>query len=285
MRGERGGALLARRGEGGRWSRGEPLPTCRNEPYPPEIVNMHHTDPFSIHICHNACTQVINSSFWVHTLGPHLNTTRQHKQETRIPVLRRQKFIVFLVWDYTVRTALYLMYRKWQHRLHGLSYKLAQRVPFKCSEKMWNMLYVQYCMPLAFSSQSIYLGSENRGSRLQRRRVLRGDTVGPGCGFALLALSLALYLALIPTLRHDMQQLQNNEIPAFASGGCKRVAYRGHQLYKQTWRGVGGVDCHCHRLCHCPPPPRAGKTSVACATSEERTFGTLGHGVCNRGKK
>ena len=35
-------------------------------------------------------------------------------------------------------------------------------------------------MPLAFSSQSIYLGSENRGLRLQRRRVLRGDTVGSG---------------------------------------------------------------------------------------------------------
>ena len=47
-------------------------------------------------------------------------------------------------------------------------------------EKVWNMLSVQHCMPLAFSSQPIYLGNENRGSRLQRRRVLRGDTVGPG---------------------------------------------------------------------------------------------------------
>ena len=35
----------------------------------------------------------------------------------------------------------------------------------ECSEKMWNMLSVPHCMPLAFSSLSIYLGSENRGSR------------------------------------------------------------------------------------------------------------------------
>ena len=36
----------------------------------------------------------------------------------------------------------------------------------ECSEKMWNMLSVQQCMPLAFSSHSIYLESENRGARL-----------------------------------------------------------------------------------------------------------------------
>ena len=32
-------------------------------------------------------------------------------------------------------------------------------------KKVWNMLSVQHCMPLAFSSQSIYLGSKNKGLR------------------------------------------------------------------------------------------------------------------------
>ena len=36
----------------------------------------------------------------------------------------------------------------------------------ECSEKMWNMLSVQHCMPLAFYSHSIHLESENRGSQL-----------------------------------------------------------------------------------------------------------------------
>ena len=45
---------------------------------------------------------------------------------------------------------------------------------------MWNMLSVPQYTPLAFSSQSIYLGNKYRGPRLQRYHVLRGDTVGPG---------------------------------------------------------------------------------------------------------
>ena len=36
------------------------------------------------------------------------------------------------------------------------------KLPFECLEKVWNMLSVQHCMPLAFSSNSIYLESENR---------------------------------------------------------------------------------------------------------------------------
>ena len=54
--GAEGRALLERRGEGGRGSRGgregvqggAPPPPCRNEPYPPGIAKMHHTDAFSI---------------------------------------------------------------------------------------------------------------------------------------------------------------------------------------------------------------------------------------------
>ena len=54
-------------------------------------------------------------------------------------------------------------------------------LPLECLETVWNMLSVPHYTPLAFSSQSIYLGNKNRGSCLQRRRVLHGDTVGPGC--------------------------------------------------------------------------------------------------------
>ena len=75
-RGGRAGSRGGGRGPGGGGA-------CRNEPYQPGIAKMHHIDPFSIHICHNIGAQVLKSSFWVHTLCPHLNTTRQHKQETR----------------------------------------------------------------------------------------------------------------------------------------------------------------------------------------------------------
>ena len=54
-------------------------------------------------------------------------------------------------------------------------------LPLECLERVWNTLSVQHCMPLTFSSHTIYLESENRGSRLQGRRVLCGGTVGLGC--------------------------------------------------------------------------------------------------------
>ena len=38
-------------------------------------------------------------------------------------------------------------------------------LPLVCSEKVWNMLSVQHCIPLAFSSHSIYLESQNRENR------------------------------------------------------------------------------------------------------------------------
>ena len=44
-------ALLERRGEGGEGVQAPP--PCRNEPYPPGIAKMHHTNPFSIYICPN----------------------------------------------------------------------------------------------------------------------------------------------------------------------------------------------------------------------------------------
>ena len=37
----------------------------------------------SDHVCCLSGDRQGNSSFWVHTLCPHLNTTRQHKHETR----------------------------------------------------------------------------------------------------------------------------------------------------------------------------------------------------------
>ena len=46
-----------------------------------------------------------------------------------------------------------------------LSYKLTE-LPLECSEKVWNMLSVQHSTPLAFSSHSMGVESENRGSRL-----------------------------------------------------------------------------------------------------------------------
>ena len=64
----------------------------------------------------------------------------------------------------------------WAHQCHPLlNWKRNQKKNLRevtawgghimdCSEKVWNMLSVQHCMPLAFSSQSIYLGSENKGS-------------------------------------------------------------------------------------------------------------------------
>ena len=82
--GGRGGGGL---GEGSRGSRGEPPPPCRNAAYPQETAKKYYTDPFSIYMCHNngiimSQDRQCNSSFWVHTLCPHLNTTRKHKQET-----------------------------------------------------------------------------------------------------------------------------------------------------------------------------------------------------------
>ena len=38
--------------------------------------------------------------------------------------------------------------------------------PATLFEKMWNMLSVQDCTPLAVSSHSIFLGGKNRGSRV-----------------------------------------------------------------------------------------------------------------------
>ena len=40
------------------------------------------------------------------------------------------------------------------------------------SEKAWNMLSVKHCLPLVFSSHSIYLESENRGLQFSFHRVL-----------------------------------------------------------------------------------------------------------------
>ena len=50
----------------------------------------------------------------------------------------------------------------------------------ECSEKVWNMLSVPHCMPLAFSPQSIYLGSENRGSRFNVVAFCAGTRLGRG---------------------------------------------------------------------------------------------------------
>ena len=63
--------------------------------------------------------------------------------------------------------------------LRLLVFSTHAELPLECSKTAWNMLSVPHYTPLAFSSQSIYLGNKNRGLRLQRRRVLRGDTVGP----------------------------------------------------------------------------------------------------------
>ena len=106
--------------------------------------------PRDIHLSQYIRRQVINSSFWVHTLCPHLNITTQHKHETRLPVLRRHKFILFLVWDFTVHTALYFTSSCTENG--NTHFMACTKLPWEYLETVWNMLYVQHCMPLAFFS-------------------------------------------------------------------------------------------------------------------------------------
>ena len=54
--------------------------------------------------------------------------------------------------------ALLCRYATFQHGRGGPPGRLARtELPLECSEKLWNMLSVQHCMPLAFSSHSIYV--------------------------------------------------------------------------------------------------------------------------------
>ena len=77
-----GGGVLERRGEEGRrergrGSRGERVPpSCRNAAYVPHQPIQ---QTFVIMFEDRQC----NSTFWVHKLCPHQNTTGHHKQETR----------------------------------------------------------------------------------------------------------------------------------------------------------------------------------------------------------
>ena len=77
----RGGGGLREGGEGVQG--GAPPRPCRNAAYPLGTAKMYHTGAVGIYIVMMSEDRQCNLFFGVHTLCPHLNTTRSHKQETQ----------------------------------------------------------------------------------------------------------------------------------------------------------------------------------------------------------
>ena len=119
---------------------------------------MYHTDPFSIYICHNICRQAMQ----LICFGPYMVPSPTHHQTKNTHVATERVFVAAVVPSVRAQQASGARTHAAGSASRGLVAPLRLLVVQKtrtellleCSEKVWNMLSGQHCMPLALSSHS-----------------------------------------------------------------------------------------------------------------------------------